>query len=153
MKKKNLRYFGLAAAALLTLPVSNAWAASDVDILNDQQSAEDVLSNGLGPQGQRFSPLTDINKENVQNLLPAWAFSFGGEKQRGQETQPLIEDGVMYVTASYSRLFAIDARTGEELWQYEARLPDGIMPCCDVVNRGAALHGDKVIFGTLDAKI
>ncbi len=153
MKKRNLSYFGLAAAALLAFPAGPALATTDAEILNDQNSVEDVLGTGLGPQGQRYSPLTDINKDNVQNLLPAWAFSFGGEKQRGQETQPLIEDGVMYVTASYSRLFAVDARTGEELWQYEARLPDGIMPCCDVVNRGAALSGDKVIFGTLDAKL
>jgi alcohol dehydrogenase (cytochrome c) len=59
----------------------------------------------------------------------------------------------MFVTGSYSRLYAIDARTGEELWQYDHRLPDGILPCCDVVNRGAALYGDLVIFGTLDAQI
>lgn len=50
-------------------------------------------------------------------------------------------------------MWAIDSRTGEELWQYEARLPDGIMPCCDVINRGAALYDDLVIFGTLDAKL
>lgn len=141
---------GVAIFALPALPVS---ATTDAEILNDQSSTENVLSNGLGPRGQRYSPLAKLNKSNVSNLIPAWAFSFGGEKQRGQEAQPLIEDGVMYVTASYSRLYAIDARTGEELWQYEARLPDGIMPCCDVINRGAALHGDKVIFGTLDAKL
>jgi alcohol dehydrogenase (cytochrome c) len=59
----------------------------------------------------------------------------------------------MYVTGSYSRVWAIDAMTGEELWQYEARLPDGIMPCCDVINRGVALYDNLVIFGTLDAKL
>ena len=59
----------------------------------------------------------------------------------------------MYVTASYSRVFAADARTGKKLWQYDARLPDGVMPCCDVINRGVALYGDLVIFGTLDAKL
>ena len=82
-----------------------------------------------------------------------WAFSLGGEKQRGQETQPLICDGIMYVTGSYSRLFAIDVTTGEEIWQYDARLPEGMLPCCDVVNRGGAIFGDKIYFGTLDAKI
>ena len=86
-------------------------------------------------------------------LTPAWAFSLGGEKQRGQEAQPIIYDGVMYVTGSYSRMFAIDAKTGDEIWQYDARLPEGILPCCDVVNRGAAIYGDKVYFGTLDARI
>ena len=59
----------------------------------------------------------------------------------------------MYVTGSYSRLYAIDLKTGRELWQYDARLPEGILPCCDVVNRGAAIYGDMIIFGTLDARI
>jgi hypothetical protein len=58
---------------------------------------------------------------------------------------------MIYVTGSYSRVFAFDARTGDKKWEYDARLPDGIMPCCDVVNRGAAIHGDKIIFATLDA--
>ena len=107
----------------------------------------------MGRDLQRFSPLDTLNKDNVKNLVPAWAFSFGGEKQRGQEAQPLIHDGVMYVTGSYSRLYAIDLKTGEELWQYDARLPEGILPCCDVVNRGAAIYGDKIYFGTLDARI
>jgi alcohol dehydrogenase (cytochrome c) len=89
----------------------------------------------------------------VKNLVPAWSISFGGEKQRGQESQPLIHDGKMFVTASYSRIFALDAKTGKKLWKYEHRLPDGIMPCCDVINRGAALYGDLVIFATLDAQL
>ncbi|WP_307788944.1 PQQ-dependent methanol/ethanol family dehydrogenase [Janthinobacterium sp. NKUCC08_JDC] len=110
-----------------------------------------VLSFGMGTQGQRYSPLTQINDKTVAKLVPAWSFSFGGEKQRGQESQPLIHNGKMFVTASYSRIFAVDLKTGAKLWKYEHRLPDGIMPCCDVVNRGAALYGNLVIFGTLDA--
>jgi alcohol dehydrogenase (cytochrome c) len=79
--------------------------------------------------------------------------SFGGEKQRGQESQPLVHNGKMFVTASYSRIFALDSKTGKKLWKYEHRLPEGIMPCCDVINRGAALYGNLVIFGTLDAQL
>jgi len=123
------------------------------DIVGDQSSTGDIVSYGLGPRGHRYSPLATLNKSNIKNLFPVWSFSFGGEKQRGQESQPLIKDGVMYVTGSYSRMWAIDVATGEELWQYDARLPEGILPCCDVVNRGAAILGDKVFFGTLDAKI
>jgi len=107
----------------------------------------------MGLKAQRYSPLNAINRDTVEEVRPVWAFSLGGEKQRGQESQPLVKDGVMYVTGSYSRVWAIDARTGEELWQYEARLPDGIMPCCDVINRGVALYDNLVIFGTLDAKL
>lgn len=119
--------------------------------MNDASTPGDILTYGMGPRGQRFSPITQITSANVKNLVPAFSASLGGEKQRGQESQPLVYDGTIYVTGSYSRLFAFDAKTGEEKWQYDARLPDGIMPCCDVVNRGAAIYGDKVIFSTLDA--
>lgn len=143
-----------ALAAALTLTTSSVFAGvTDEDILNDQESTDQVVSYGMGPQAQRFSPLTTINKDTVKNLVPAWSFSFGGEKQRGQEAQPLVYNGKMFVTASYSRLFAIDVKTGEEVWEYNHRLPDGILPCCDVVNRGAALYDDLVIFSTLDAQL
>src|SRR5690606_5745567 len=104
-------------------------------------------------KGQRYSPLAKVNPDTVKDLVPVWSFSFGGEKQRGQQSQPLIHDGKMYVTGSYSRIYALDTKTGKKLWKYEHRLPDGIMPCCDVINRGAAIYGDLVIFGTLDAQL
>jgi alcohol dehydrogenase (cytochrome c) len=126
---------------------------TDQMIENDAKSTGDVLSWGIGTQGQRYSPLKTINTSNVAKLLPAWSFSFGGEKQRGQESQPVIHNGKMFVTASYSRIFALDAKTGAKLWKYEHRLPDGIMPCCDVINRGAALYDNLVIFATLDAQL
>ena len=141
-------------ASALALAVSfGAHAVTDEDIMNDHLTTDDVVSYGMGLQGQRFSTLDTLNTDNVRNLQPVWAFAFGGEKMRGQESQPLVKDGVMYVSASYSRVYAIDAMSGEELWQYDARLPEGIMPCCDVINRGVALYDDKVIFGTLDAKL
>ncbi len=126
---------------------------TDDDIVNDATITTQVVTHGLGTKGQRYSPLDQVNTETVKNLVPVWSFSFGGEKQRGQQSQPLIHDGKMYVTASYSRIFALDATTGQKLWKYEHRLLDGIMPCCDVINRGAALYDDLVIFGTLDAQL
>ncbi|WP_318841036.1 PQQ-dependent methanol/ethanol family dehydrogenase [Noviherbaspirillum aerium] len=132
---------------------AHAAGVTDAMIEADAKSTKDVLSWGMGPQGQRYSTLSQINTRTVSKLVPAWSFSFGGEKQRGQESQPLIHDGKMFVTASYSRIYALDAKTGEKLWKYEHRLPDGIMPCCDVVNRGAALFENLVIFSTLDAQL
>jgi len=120
---------------------------------NDATDTKEVLSWGLGTQGQRFSPLKQVNTQSVKRLVPAWSFSFGGEKQRGQESQPVIHNGKMFVTGSYSRIFALDIKTGAKLWKYEHRLPEGIMPCCDVINRGAALFDNLVIFMTLDAQI
>ncbi|MBE9538942.1 MAG: methanol/ethanol family PQQ-dependent dehydrogenase [Proteobacteria bacterium] len=147
---KFLLALGLAGA--MGAPVAIAGVTTK-QIENDQASTGDVLHYGMGPRAQRFSPLTKINKKTVAKLVPAWAFSLGGEKQRGQESQPLVYDGKIFITGSYSRMWAVDEKTGAEIWQYDHRLPDGIMPCCDVVNRGAALYGDLVLFATLDAKI
>ncbi|WP_298235314.1 PQQ-dependent methanol/ethanol family dehydrogenase [uncultured Azohydromonas sp.] len=126
---------------------------TDQMILDDAKTTGDVLSWGIGTQGQRYSPLKQINTSTIGKLVPVWSFSFGGEKQRGQESQPLIHDGRMFVTGSYSRIYALDAKTGQKLWKYEHRLPEGIMPCCDVINRGAALYDNLVIFATLDAQL
>lgn len=140
-------------ATALAIPAVASATVTDAMIQNDAKSTGDVLSWGIGTEGQRYSPLKDINVSNVGKLVPAWSFSFGGEKQRGQESQPLIHNGKMFVTGSYSRIYALDASTGEKLWKYEHRLPEGIMPCCDVVNRGAALYDNLVIFSTLDAQL
>lgn len=149
-----------ASAVALTLALSvsfvsaaRAASTSIEDLQNDGANSKSVLTNGLGWQAQRFSSLDQVNAQNVGQLVPAWVQSFGDEKMRGQETQPLVEDGVMYVTASYSRIFAIDAKTGKRLWQHSARLPEGLLTCCDVINRGAALYGNNVYYMTLDAKI
>jgi alcohol dehydrogenase (cytochrome c) len=138
---------------LATAASVRAAGVTDQDILHDADTPGDVVSYGMGPHAQRYSPLVKINRANVRKLVPAWAFSFGGEKQRGQETQPLVHDGKIFVTGSYSRLYAVDAKTGRKLWEYDHRLPEGILPCCDVINRGAALYGDLVIFGTLDGQL
>jgi alcohol dehydrogenase (cytochrome c) len=123
------------------------------DILNDEKTTDNVVNWGMGVRNHRYSSLDKINLDNIARMRPAWSFSFGDEKQRGQETQALVHDGVIYVTASYSRLFALDAKSGKRLWSYSHRLPDDIRPCCDVVNRGAAIYGDKIYMGTLDAGI
>jgi alcohol dehydrogenase (cytochrome c) len=140
---------GLAA----TIHAAGAAGVTDQMIQTEATATGNVLTWGVNTQGQRYSPLKQVNTATVARLAPAWAFSFGGEKQRGQESQPVIYNGRMFVTGSYSRIFALDAATGRKLWKYEHRLPEGIMPCCDVVNRGAALFDSLVIFATLDAQL
>lgn len=147
MRKSLLSVLVLAAIG------SGAANATVTDAMLEGKDTKSVLNWGMTRDGQRFSTLNKINDKNVNKLVPAWSMSFGGEKQRGQESQPLIHNGKMFVTASYSRIFAVDSKTGQKLWKYEHRLPDGIMPCCDVINRGAALYDNLVIFGTLDAQI
>jgi alcohol dehydrogenase (cytochrome c) len=150
--KKALFAVALMASVSMASYAHSA-GVTDEDLANDQKTTSNIVTNGMGRNAQRFSPLDKINRDTVKRMVPAWSFSFGGEKQRGQETQPLVYDGIMYVTGSYSRMWAIDVKTGQEMWQYDARLPEGILPCCDVVNRGAAIYGDLVYFGTLDAKL
>ncbi len=123
---------------LLSLMIMAATAHAGAQGVTDAMIAEDL--NG-------------ITARNINKLVPVWSMSFGGEKQRGQQSQPLVNKGKMFVTASYSRIYAVDTKTGQKLWKYEHRLPEGIMPCCDVINRGAALYDNLVIFGTLDAQL
>ncbi len=148
MKRTLLSLLVMAATAHV-----GAQGVTDAMIANDAATPDNVLSWGLGTQGQRHSTLTGVNAKNINKLVPVWSMSFGGEKQRGQQSQPLVHKGKMFVTASYSRIYAVDTKTGKKLWKYEHRLPEGIMPCCDVINRGAALYDNLVIFGTLDAQL
>jgi len=143
-----------AAGMLLGLTALPAAAVvTDKDVENDATTVGDVVSFGMGNNQQRYSPSTKVNTKNVKNLVPAWSYSFGGEKQRGQQSQPLIHNGKMFVTGSYSRAWAVDAKTGRRLWEYNHKLPDGIMPCCDVINRGGALYENLFIFATLDSQL
>jgi alcohol dehydrogenase (cytochrome c) len=140
----------VAAAQMATQATAQV---TDAMIADDANTPDNVLTWGMGTQGQRHSTLTGVNAGNINRLVPVWSMSFGGEKQRGQQSQPLVNNGKMFVTASYSRIYALDSKTGKKLWKYEHRLPEGIMPCCDVINRGAALYDNLVIFGTLDAQL
>ncbi|MGQ2910135.1 MAG: PQQ-dependent dehydrogenase, methanol/ethanol family, partial [Aliihoeflea sp.] len=127
MKKHVIRSIISATTLALAMagPAMAQQGPADAELMADAQSTGDVLSYGMGPQGHRFSPLTKLDSSNVAKLTPVFSASLGGEKQRGQEAQPIVYDGTIYVTGSYSRLFAFDARTGEEKWQYDARLPEG----------------------------
>lgn len=102
---------------------------------------------------QRYSQLDRIGEHNVAELGLAWSFDLGSE--RGVEATPLVADGVLYVTAPWSVVFALDAATGEQLWTYDPQVPrkHARKICCGVVNRGAALYGDKLFVGTLDARL
>ena len=143
----------LSVLVLATFGSGAANATVTEAMLENSKDTKSVLNWGMSRDGQRYSTLNKVNDKNINKLVPVWSMSFGGEKQRGQESQPLIHNGKMFVTASYSRLFAIDSKTGQKLWKYEHRLPEGIMPCCDVINRGAALYDNLVIFATLDAQV
>lgn len=111
------------------------------------------LAHGRNYAETRFSPLSQINQENVDELGLAWYFDTG--TKRGLEASPIVVDGVMFTTGSWSVVFANDARTGELLWKYDPQVPKswGKNACCDVVNRGVAVWKGKVYVGTIDGRL
>ena len=103
--KRTFVKFAVAGGLAVSMASGAALAAggpTDQDILKDAETPGDILTYGMGTQGQRHSTLKAVNPETVSKLAPVWAFSFGGEKQRGQESQPIVYDGTIYVTGSYS---------------------------------------------------
>jgi PQQ-dependent dehydrogenase (methanol/ethanol family) len=100
---------------------------------------------------KRFYPNGQINASNVKRLHPAWIFQT--EVRESMETSPLVVNGVMYVTTSFSHVYALDAQTGEELWHYKHALGPITTYCCGPNNRGVAVSEDKVYLATLDAKL
>ncbi|MFJ4292266.1 PQQ-dependent dehydrogenase, methanol/ethanol family [Cupriavidus sp. NPDC089707] len=110
-------------------------------------------SYGLDYAETRFSKLEQVNAGNVKDLGLAWSYDL--ESTRGVEATPLVVDGVMYVSAPWSVVHAIDARTGKRLWTYDPQVPrdQAYKGCCDVVNRGVALHKGKVFVGAFDGRL
>ena len=109
--------------------------------------------HGMDAAEQRYSPLADINANNVPGLQLDWYFDY--PTSRGLEATPLVVDGVIYSTASWSMVFAHDAASGDLLWFYDPTVPRdwAVHLCCDVVNRGVAIDSGKVVFGTLDGRL
>ncbi|MEJ0035472.1 MAG: PQQ-dependent dehydrogenase, methanol/ethanol family [Gammaproteobacteria bacterium] len=112
------------------------------------------LSYGRTYDEQRFSPLKQVNATNVQQLGLAWSFDLD-TAHRVQEATPLVIDGVMYVSSAWSKVFAINAATGERIWSYDPKVPGeaGVNACCDVANRGVAAWNGKIYVGTLDGRL
>ena len=141
------------APAQPAVMVSEAATVSDTDLVNAGSNASEWLSYGRDYGETRFSPLNQISVDNISELGVAWTYDTG--TYRGLEATPLVHDGIMYATGSWSIVFAVDARTGEELWRYDPGVDRSIgwKACCDVVNRGVALYGDKVFAGVIDGRL
>ncbi|MBA1145911.1 PQQ-dependent dehydrogenase, methanol/ethanol family [Ectothiorhodospiraceae bacterium WFHF3C12] len=128
-------------------------ATADIDgeaIIANARTTENWLNYGLDYAETRFSRLESIDEGNVDDLGLAWSYNLNST--RGVEATPIVVDGVMYVTASWSVVHALDAVTGEQLWVYDPQVPKswGVKGCCDVVNRGVAVHEGKVYVGAFD---
>ncbi|MGJ4887919.1 methanol/ethanol family PQQ-dependent dehydrogenase [Bradyrhizobium sp. HKCCYLR20261] len=143
----------IALAAGLAILASHGASAQSADqLVKGATDTANVLNYGMGYNLQRFSSLTQINKDNAKNLVPVWNYSFADD--RSEESQPLIYQGVLYVT-THNATMAVDAKTGKQIWkskiEYPAETPRVV--CCGIINRGAALYDGKVFRTTLDANV
>ena len=124
---------------------------TDEHLLRAPSNPEEWLLYGGDYANLRHSPIDDITPDNVAKIQVAWAFPTGTSQQF--EVSPTVYDGIMYVTTSFNRIFALDAETGEIYWRYDHQQPADLRLCCGTVNRGAAISGDLVLMATLDAKL
>ncbi|MSQ68913.1 MAG: PQQ-dependent dehydrogenase, methanol/ethanol family [Gammaproteobacteria bacterium] len=139
---------GLAANAaepLATTPVTQA------RLLRGTSNTAEWLLYGGNYNNWRFSPLQDVNRDTVGKMQAAWVFQTGVPGQL--EASPVVADGVLFLTAAYNNVYALDAVSGTTLWKYTHQLPADIVICCGPTNRGVAISGDAVIMGTLDAHL
>ena len=157
-----------AAALIASIAVISTSASAAEEIKNatkfgNMNTVTQDLLNRAGGDGNnflhtngdynqsRFFPNKQINVSNVSKLRPAWVFQT--EVKDTMETSPIVVNGVMYVTTAFDHVYALDARTGEELWHYKQKLGPITTYCCGPNNRGVAVLDDMVYLGTLDAKL
>lgn len=128
-------------------------AIDDDYLANADNNPENWVTYGRNYAEDRFSALNEINRENVSGLGLAWALNL--ETTRGIEATPLVVDGIMFLTGPWSKVFAVNARTGKMIWTYDPKVPRevGYKACCDVINRGLAIYKGMVYVGTLDGRL
>ena len=162
-RKRSICLYLLGFLSLNLLSATHARTAPSSEGVQNTVAALEVLHPAVDPDDwplhgrtyaeDRHSPLEQINKENVKDLGLAWSYATG--TKRGMEATPIVSDGVLYATGSWSIVYALEAATGQELWRFDPQVPKnkGRDACCDVVNRGVALSAGRVFVGTIDGRL
>jgi len=145
-----------AVFAALALAGCHPGGAANVDQTRLTAADNDPgnwMSHGRTYSEQRYSPLDKINTSNVGQLGLAWTYQLA--TNRGVEATPIVVDGVMYTTSAWSVVYALNAVTGQLLWQYDPKVDRqvGYHACCDVVNRGVAVWKGRVYVAALDGRL
>ncbi len=162
MSTKRLTYLSIFIFSMsislvaISSPATNSVTVNQQALINP---GKEWLNYGRTYKEQRYSPLAEINKNNVNELDLAWSFKF--DTARGMEATPIMHNGVLYVSTGWSHVHAINARTGAELWHYDAKVPKAHLAktCCGPVNRGVAIWQKdemsplQVFFGSLDGRL
>jgi len=149
--RRSTLHAALLGATLASVPGA-VLAQSSQDLLNAGKSTDSVLVYGMGYSGIRYSPLIQINKDNVGRLVPAWSYSMAD--LQGGEGFTLVKDGVVYAT-THDETAAVDALTGKQIWRVKHEYPPETLRvvCCGIVNRGAAIYEGLIIRALMDDRI
>ena len=153
-----LTFLALVFAASWTPVALQTRKVDDGALKGAAKNGEEWLTYGRDYSEQRYSPLTQINPSNVNRLGLAWSYEVG-TGGGPQEATPLVASGVMYGITNWSIVFALDARTGKELWRYDPEVDRSIDAagsdrlCCGVISRGVALHEGRVIVPVVDGRL
>ncbi|HIO05248.1 MAG TPA: PQQ-dependent dehydrogenase, methanol/ethanol family [Gammaproteobacteria bacterium] len=132
---------------------SSVGLIDDERIIKAESEPGNWIAHGRTYEEQRFSPLTKIDKESVSDLGLAWYKDMG--TNRALEATPIVVDGIMFFTSTWSRVYAVEAKTGETIWSFDPEVPGewARKACCDIVNRGVAVYQGKVFFASLDGRL
>ena len=151
-------------AAALAMPALAASETTWQRLLDGAKEPQNWLTHHRSLDAQRYSPLRQINRNNVEGLNVAWTFELGGIEgggiwpHGGLEGTPVVEDGFMYVTDGWGTVYKIDLRgsTGKLMWKMDPGTDKdwvGAVICCGVDNRGVALWKSRVVSHTLDGRL
>ena len=155
MKTKHAAWLGGVAFALATLAASHGTGVADEALDQALRNDSNWAMYGRTYDNERFSPLKQINDQNVGQLKLVYAFQLGA--LRSNEATPLVIGDTMYIPSSSGpkSVYALDARTGTIKWQYQPDLPEDFEPfvCCDLDSRGVSYADGKILFGTLDGHL
>ncbi|MFO1502638.1 MAG: PQQ-dependent dehydrogenase, methanol/ethanol family [Steroidobacteraceae bacterium] len=144
------RLVSIMAGAFLSVGAATCFAAGSPA----KDGGAEWGAHGRDAAEQRFSPLTQVNADNVGQLGLAWYTNLA--ERGGYQSTPLVIDGRLYITTPWSKVYAFDAKTGKALWKYDPNVPReiaGSSLCCNISNRGVAYWNGKIIWGTLDGRL
>lgn len=156
MKKFSNAILALSVLAIISTAYGQVDYRASVDeerLVNAADEQQAWLSYGRTYDEQRYSPLDQINRDTIDEVGLAWYADMN--TSRGQEATPIVVDGAIYVSTSWSNVWAFDVRTGDLLWEFDPQVDRsvGLKACCDVVNRGVAVWEGKVFVGALDGRL
>jgi glucose dehydrogenase len=159
MRHRVLRTIAVLAglSPLLLAPASTLAADPEIDRLLQSSVGKDWVTNGGNLTNQRYSTLKQIDTSNVKQLKGAWMTRLKGSGFGGKysfEATPLVKDGIMYIVTGNDDVFALNAKTGEFLWERWSGIDQKITSvCCGWDNRGLAMGEGMLFLGQLDANV